>query len=144
MGKLGRGLKVQADALIHKCVDEHWDAIILPGGMPGAKSLRFSEDLMDILFMHASEGKLIGAICASPAVVLQYHGLLNGVATSHPAPRFTEDIDEWTDEKVVVNGNIITSQGPGTSLQFALKIVEALWDKKRADRIARELLTTND
>merc|ERR1712151_770936 len=139
MGKLARGLKVTADALIVNCTNEDWDAIVLPGGTVGAETLRDNKVLTELLKKHVSEGKLTAAVCASPAVVLQHHGLLKGSATCYPAQQHMEEIADWKDEKVVVNGNIITGQGAGCSMQFALKVVEALYGEEKADEIAWEL-----
>ncbi|MCP4665846.1 MAG: DJ-1 family protein, partial [Deltaproteobacteria bacterium] len=71
-----RGVKLVADKLISQCVDEVYNLVALPGGIPGAEHLRDSEDLTGILNRQYKAGRLYGAICASPAVVLQHHGLL--------------------------------------------------------------------
>ena len=123
--RLARGLKLTADCSIDDCASAEWDAIACPGGMPGAENLRDSATLTALLKKQASAGKLTAAVCASPAVIFATHGILNGPATCYPAPQFKEKIDGWTDAQAVVDGHILTSQGPGTSLQFALAIVEA-------------------
>eukprot|EP00558_Chaetoceros_sp_UNC1202_P006171 CAMPEP_0197239292 /NCGR_PEP_ID=MMETSP1429-20130617/5788_1 /TAXON_ID=49237 /ORGANISM="Chaetoceros sp., Strain UNC1202" /LENGTH=194 /DNA_ID=CAMNT_0042698689 /DNA_START=181 /DNA_END=765 /DNA_ORIENTATION=+ len=138
--KMSRGLKVCAETTIEAASKEEWDAIVLPGGMPGAKYLRDCVTLTEMLKKQAAAKKLYGAICASPAVVLQSHGLIDSGATSYPAPPFRGAMTDPSDEKVVVQGNVLTSQGPGTSLLFALSMGEQLYGKEAADRIASELL----
>ena len=83
--------------------------------------------------------------CGRPAVVLGAHGLLPASATCYPAPAFKDAValaSTWEDSTLVVNGHVITSQGPGTSLQFALKIVERLYGDDKAKEIAKQMLTT--
>lgn len=81
-----RGVKLVADAMIGDVVDKLFDAIVLPGGMPGAEHLASSEPLAALLKAQAASGRLTAAICAAPVVVLQKHGLLEGKkATAHPA-----------------------------------------------------------
>jgi len=125
--KMSRGLKICADVTIEEASKEEWDLIALPGGMPGANHLRDSEFLVEMLKKQQEQNKLYGAICAAPAVVLQTHGLLAGPgATCYPAPPFRATMADPSDDKVVVQGNVITSQGPGTSLLFALSLGEQL------------------
>eukprot|EP00933_Yihiella_yeosuensis_P044714 TRINITY_DN39985_c0_g1_i1.p1 TRINITY_DN39985_c0_g1~~TRINITY_DN39985_c0_g1_i1.p1 ORF type:complete len:301 (+),score=47.09 TRINITY_DN39985_c0_g1_i1:42-944(+) len=141
--KMSRGLKVVADTFIGECAGQDWDAIALPGGMPGAERLRDNKELVAMLKKQKESGRLTAAVCASPAVVFAEHRLLNQDATCYPAPKFKELIGEnWKDAEAVVDGNIVTSQGPGTSLQFALKIVELLFGLAKAEELAAQLLTT--
>uniref|UniRef100_A0A7S0A3B7 DJ-1/PfpI domain-containing protein n=1 Tax=Pyrodinium bahamense TaxID=73915 RepID=A0A7S0A3B7_9DINO len=140
--RMSRGLKVVADMLIGDCVDKQWDAIACPGGMPGAERLRDSAELTALLKEQHASGRVTAAVCASPAVIFAKHGLIGTSATSYPAPAFKELVgDVWTDAQAVVDGNVITSQGPGTSLQFALKIVEELYGKEKAEELAAQMVT---
>lgn len=80
------GAKIVADALISDCADAAFDLVSLPGGMPGASSLRDCKVLEDLVKKQAADGRLYAAICASPAVVLGSWGLLKGLkATCHPS-----------------------------------------------------------
>ena len=137
--KMSRGLQIVADVTIDECADRAFDCIALPGGMPGAEHLRDCETLTSMLKSHASSGKLTAAVCASPAVVFESHGLLPDSATCYPAPAFKEKIPGWVESQAVVDGHIVTSQGPGTSLQFALKLVECLYGKEKAEEIAQQM-----
>ena len=94
--------------------------------------------------MHCAAGRTTAttaAVCASPAVVFATHGLLKDSATCYPADAFKEKVPGWTEAQAVVDGNVVTSQGPGTSLQFALKLVEILYSKEKAEEIAKQMLT---
>ncbi len=134
-----RGVRLVADAHISDCLRQTYDLIVLPGGLPGAEHLRDCADLAELLKQQARAGRLYAAICASPAVVLQHHGLLeNHKATCYPA--MASDIRNWQDKKVLLDGNCITSQGPATALPFALKLIEILFDKKKADEVASSML----
>lgn len=129
--KMSRGLKICADVTIENASKEEWDLIALPGGMPGAKYLRDSEILAEMLRNQQKQNKLYGAVCASPAVVLQSLGLLGPGSTCYPAVPFRSTMVSPSDDKVVVQDNVITSQGPGTSLLFALSLGEQLVSLKQ-------------
>jgi len=136
-----RGVKIVATKLIGECTSEAWDLIVLPGGIPGANHLRDSEDLVSLLRKQRDSKKLLAAICASPAVVLATHSLLDGkTATCYPAQKFREALPRVSDEVVVVDDELITSQGPGTSLAFSLTLVKALYGSDKADSLAKEMI----
>jgi 4-methyl-5(b-hydroxyethyl)-thiazole monophosphate biosynthesis len=109
--------------------------------MPGAEHLRDAAPLIELLHRQKKAGRYYAALCAAPAVVLAHHGLLpEGPATAHPA--FVEQIGSrgTGDAPVVVNGNCITSRGPGTAIAFALKLVELLWDRDHAQTVAAPMV----
>ena len=134
-----RGVKIAADALIGDCKGKEYDLIALPGGLPGAEHLRDCGELIEMLKEQKRTGRFYAAVCASPAVVLQHHGLLEGkAATCYPSPDL--NLPGRKDVKVVVDGNCVTSQGPGTALEFALKFVEILFDKEKSQQVAKAML----
>lgn len=136
-----RGVRLVADTLISRCGDETYELIALPGGAAGAEHLRDNRELTEILKRQQKEGRWYAAICASPAVVLHHHGLLTGRgATCHPNFAHLLDNTESIDSRVVVDGNCVTSRGPGTALEFALKLVELLYGEQKADEIARSMV----
>jgi 4-methyl-5(b-hydroxyethyl)-thiazole monophosphate biosynthesis len=130
-----RGVKLIADKLISDCITETYDLIVLPGGQPGAENLRDCKELITLLKLQRDAKRFYAAICASPVVVLQHHGLLDGVgrATCHPA--LFNQLKNGLQERVVVDQNCITSQGPGTALEFGLKLAELLFNREIADKI---------
>lgn len=136
-----RGVRLVADKLIADCVDETYDLIALPGGMPGAEHLRDSKELAVILKRQQQENRLYGAICASPAVVFQHHGLLGQRrATSHP--NFIDRLEntDAIESRVVVDGTVVTSRAPGTALEFALRLVALLYGEQKAKEVAEPML----
>ena len=99
-----------ADVTIEEAAKQEWDLIALPGGVPGADHLRDCTTLVDLLKKQQEKKKLYGAMCASPAVVLATHDLVGAGATCYPAPPFRSLIPEASDDKVVVQDNVVTSQ----------------------------------
>jgi 4-methyl-5(b-hydroxyethyl)-thiazole monophosphate biosynthesis len=138
-----RGVKLVADKFIADCARQTFDLIALPGGMPGAEHLGDCAALIAMLKAQHKAGRFYAAICASPAVVLQVHGLLEGrQATCHPA--FAENLTGSTkasiESRVVVDTNCVTSRGPGTAMEFALKLVELLYSPAKAKEVAAPML----
>ena len=137
-------LKVIADttlAELAKGGTSGWDAVILPGGMPGAANLAASKETGALLKEMAADGKLICAICASPALVLSTHGLLAGKKfTCYPGMEEKVKDGKWSEDRAVIDGNIITSRGAGTAGEFAIAIIEKLLDKAAGEKIAETVL----
>ena len=136
-----RETKVVADASIDDCAGQAYDLIACPGGIPGALHLRDSQTLADLLKTQAAQGKLYAAICAAPVVVLQYHGLLKGKrATCFPS--FAPDLDnpESVADRVVIDGNCITSRGAGTAIEFALALITVISGKSKAENVGKRML----
>ena len=139
-----RGTNIVADSFIADCADKAWDLIAIPGGIEGADHLAASEILDQLLRSQAQQGKFYAAICAAPAVVLGSKGLLaDKTATSHP--RFYQSLiakEVDTESRVVVDGNCITSQGPGTAIDFALELVEQICGIVKREEVASPLVLT--
>jgi 4-methyl-5(b-hydroxyethyl)-thiazole monophosphate biosynthesis len=139
-GAPGTGASAKG-APVSDCLNVNYDLIALPGGMPGAEHLRDSKELEMMLKRQQQEGRLYAAICASPAVVFQHHGLLNQRrATCHPAHVHQLEDTSAVESRVVVDGTCITSRGPGTALEFALKLVELLFGEPKAREIAQAMV----
>lgn len=138
--KASQGTVFKADKLITDCMDEMFDLIVLPGGIPGAMNLRDSRELEMLLNQQADRKKLYGAICASPAVVLYHHGLVRpGRVTCHPG--FADQIENGNilETNVVVDENCVTSRGAGTACEFALKLVEMLFSEEKKKQVMKGL-----
>ncbi len=124
--------------------DDLYDAIVLPGGMPGAKNLFESKIVQALTTTLAKSNKIVAAICATPAVLLAPLGILNNKkATCYPSmeEHFHASTSHSSDA-VVVDRNIITSQGPATAFAFSLAIVEALYGIEKRNDVAHALLYT--
>jgi len=134
-----RGVQIVADKSIADCKNEVYDCIVLPGGLPGAEYLRDCGPLVEMLKAQKEAGRLYAAICASPAVALAPHGLLDDkTATGYPG---TEDkLPRVSNERVVVDGNCVTSMGPGTAMEFAVELVRQLLGAEKAGQTAEPLL----
>jgi len=133
-----RELKLTADAFFKDVASRDWDAIVLPGGLPGAEALGKHAGLIERLKQQRDAGRLYGGICAAPAVALARNGLLEGKrATGYPG---IDGIAQRVDEKVVVDGNCVTSQGPGTAIAFGLKLAELLAGAPKSKEVARTML----
>lgn len=139
------GVPVVADALLDELDLTSADALdnvewlILPGGMPGASNLSACAPLVSALKAHNSCGGKIAAICASPAVVLSAHGLLVGRrATCYPG--FECQGASLTAERVTVDRNIVTANGPSSASNFALEIVRQSVGDEAAIQVAAGML----
>ena len=135
-------LTVVADICIDALDLNDYDMLILPGGMPGTPNLKNSRILTDALKEFFEAGKPVSAICAAPTILAEL-GLLSGKkATCYPTrlPVLAENGAEALDEQVVRCGNILTSQGVGTAIPFALAIIESILGKERADEIAASIV----
>ncbi len=134
-------ITVETDLMIEQ-YQELPDAIVLPGGMPGAENLSKSEALKDLLQKMKRSGKLIAAICAAPAVVLAPNGLLDGKrATCYPG--YENELGpkvKFTADRVVVDGQVTTSRGPGTAIEFSLELVSQLVSAEKAAQLAQKMV----
>ncbi|WKT60339.1 DJ-1/PfpI family protein [Microbulbifer thermotolerans] len=134
-----RGVGIEADCLLQDCATGNWDMIAIPGGMPGAEHLHNSAPLIELITDQLKSGRWLGAICASPAVVLGRHGLISDYrATCHSAFRdeLTGQVKETSNDAVVIDRNLITSQAPGTAMDFALSLVGALFSAEVEKEVA--------
>ncbi len=116
------------------------EMIILPGGMPGTVNLEKSEYVMKAIDYCMENNIYIAAICAAPSI-LGHKNLLNGKkATCYLGFETQLFGSEYTGEPVVVDGNIITSRGAGTAMQFGSKLIEVLISKDRSILLEDSLL----
>jgi len=135
------GILVQSDLRDSELkTDDSIDMIVLPGGMPGTKNLEASPEVQKAIDYCVLNNRMIAAICAAPSI-LGHRGLLKG----HKAlcySGFEEQLEgaEIADGTVCVSGNFITSKGPGTAIDFSLKIVELLKSKEISAALSASLL----
>ena len=129
------------DTTLDEVEDQDFDMVVLPGGMPGADHLNNDPRVHGILKNAASKNRFTAAICAAPKV-LASAGLLNGKqATSYPGYLDPDSVPGMTyrEDPVVQDGKVITSRGPGTAMDFALTLVEALVGRKKRDEVEAAL-----
>ncbi len=126
MVKASRGVQLVPDVTLDVALQQDYDMVVLPGGMPGATHLKDDPRIIQLLKKMAAAGKYTAAICAAP-MVLAEAGLLEGKqATSYPG--FLDALPGVTlsTATVVQDGTVLTSRGPGTAMDFALALVEVL------------------
>jgi 4-methyl-5(b-hydroxyethyl)-thiazole monophosphate biosynthesis len=126
--KCSRGVVLMPDASLDEVLDQDFDMVVLPGGLPGADHLRDDPRIQALLRRMAEQGRYTAAICAAPKV-LASAGLLDGrEATAYPGVLSAEALPATRvlETAVVRDGGVITSRGPGTAMDFALALIEAL------------------
>lgn len=134
------GINVQTEDLFDEVNFVEFDMVVLPGGMPGTTNLDEHPGVKRVLEDYASSGKYIGAICAAPSI-LGGMGLLKGKRAAC-YPSFEDKLSGAVISRlpVVQDGNIITSRGMGTAIDFALKLTEILFDREKADELAESIV----
>jgi 4-methyl-5(b-hydroxyethyl)-thiazole monophosphate biosynthesis len=134
------GVAVVADGLFEDADRARCEMLILPGGGPGTARLLAHEGLKTALTEFAAAGKRIAAICAAP-MALARHGVLKGKkATIYDGMEDELKESEYIKEDVVVDGNIITSRGPGTAMAFALTLAGVLAGEDAAEKVRSDML----
>ncbi len=134
-------IPITADVLISDIANEQADALVLPGGLPGANNLYASKTLQTMLLEQNKREALIAAICASPAVVLGSLEILKGKeATCYPS--FEDKLigAKHSTAPVVRDGHIITGRGPAFSMHFAFEIIRVLKGEETYQGIAQGTL----
>ena len=136
-----RGIKLIPDKLLNEVLEDNFDMIVLPGGLPGADHLNNDPRIQTIVKKLAANNKYTAAICAAPRV-LATAGILEGKhATSFPGALDQFPVNNMTYEErsVVIDGNVITSRGPGTAMDFTLTLIELLLSKEKRDEVEEGL-----
>jgi 4-methyl-5(b-hydroxyethyl)-thiazole monophosphate biosynthesis len=131
------GIQIIADEIFTDALAEQgFDLVVLPGG-PGVRHLRKDPKVLKLARTQAASKGYLAAICAAP-MVLHDAGLLSGRRyTAHPS--VGSELKAVLDEPVVRDGNIITSRGPGTAVDFGLALVESLCGKEKAAEIRSDI-----
>lgn len=139
--KASRGITIIPDTCIDKVLNESFDLIVLPGGLPGADHLRDNQSLQTLIKKQASENKYLAAICAAPKALAEAGVLQGKKATGFPGilDALQDNSITITSNAVEIDGNIITSRGPGTAMDFALTLIELLKGKGKRDEVNQQL-----
>lgn len=133
-----RGVKLAPDTTLDEASAADFDAIVVPGGYGGVQNLMADDRALEAIRAATRAGRWVCAICAGP-LVLEKAGVLAGRrATCYPGVEL--QTTTRVNERVVVDGKLITSQGPGTSMAFALEIVKQLGGAALAQKVASGLL----
>ncbi|CAD7851870.1 MAG: DJ-1/YajL/PfpI superfamily, includes chaperone protein YajL (former ThiJ), parkinsonism-associated protein DJ-1, peptidases PfpI, Hsp31 [Olavius algarvensis Gamma 1 endosymbiont] len=140
--RASRNTVLVPDTSLAAVMDQTFDMIVLPGGLPGAQHLDQDERIHALLERQRAADRFTAAICAAPKV-LAGAGLLDGKsATNYPGAVAPEDFPgvALVDAPVVVDGKVITSRGPGTAMDFALQLIESLVGKAKRDEVETALV----
>lgn len=139
--KGAHAISVVADVLLSGLDQEAvYDAMVLPGGLPGAHHLRDDERVIELIQAQAGAGRLVAAICAAP-IVLEKAGLTQGKeGTSYPGFEGELSFDAYSQAITVSDGNLITARGPAAAVYFALEIIAYLLGTEAAEKIKGDIL----
>lgn len=141
--KASRGITLTADCKLVDVADEEFDVIALPGGVEGSEIFSESTVLVEMVKQQKYDGRWVAAICAAPALVLQKHQIFpNAIMTCHPSFQDHIPQNKWRDKRVTIDvtDKLITSQGPGSALEFAMEIIIQLSGKAYAWSIAEPMV----
>ena len=133
-------IPVTADMTLSQVNFEEYDCLVLPGGGQGTKNLEACEPLMQQVDAFYAAGKYIAAICAAPTVLASLGFLEGRKATAYPSCMEGLTGAEPSYESVVVDGNVTTSRGLGTAVDFALSLIGQLLGEEKADEIAESVV----
>ncbi|HBM17509.1 MAG TPA: DJ-1 family protein [Lentisphaeria bacterium] len=137
--KGSHNIVVKADRKLEN-TDLEYDAIFLPGGMPGSAKLRDNKLVIELIMRCYNTGKLVSAICAAP-IALYKAGILKGKKhTAHPSVKEIFIDSVYTGSRVEISDNIITAKGPGAAAEFALEVARYLGLEKEAEKLYRDMV----
>jgi 4-methyl-5(b-hydroxyethyl)-thiazole monophosphate biosynthesis len=132
---------VRPDTSLNKIDFRHFDGLVLPGGAPGFVNLGNDERILNIAREMDRAGKYVAAICAAPSVLIKAGVLQGRRATVSPSGKAQlQACAYFCEDRVVVDGNLITSRAPGTALEFALKLVEVLVGKEKMLQVKEQTM----
>jgi 4-methyl-5(b-hydroxyethyl)-thiazole monophosphate biosynthesis len=138
-----RGIRLAGHLPLDQVLDQDFDLVYLPGGGDSAACCRDDARIQDLAQRQLASGRLLAVICACPIPLVPRALAHDRVVTSYPAVRDTVEpaVREWRDQAVVIDGNLITSQGPGTAMALALTLARLLAGEDTAADVAAGLLT---
>jgi len=132
------GVRIIADKKFSDINPEDYEGLVIPGGMANVNTLIEYLPLLSLVERFNQQRKIIAAICAAPRILAKLGLLRDKKATIYPG--LERNLSYPRPEKVVVDGNIVTSQGPGTAIEFSLKLVEILSSKQKSEEIRKEIV----
>lgn len=137
-----RGIPLAAHALLAAVADRVFDAVYLPGGLRSAEHHRDDARTQELIAAQLRAGRLLAAICAAPIALVPRRLCADRAVTCYPAmrPQVEPAAKAWLDQPVVEDGNLVTSQGPGTSLALAFTLARRLAGPAKAQQVARDML----
>lgn len=139
--RASRGVTLVPDTDLDSALQRDYDMVVLPGGAAGADNLNNDARISELLKKMADSGKFTAAICAAPKVLAASGVLAGKQATCYPGHIHADNPYQvkLINDPVVVDGNIVTSRGPGTAMDFALSLIELLVGRTRRDEVEAAL-----
>ncbi|MEN8216263.1 MAG: DJ-1 family glyoxalase III [Pseudomonadota bacterium] len=140
--KASRGVVLIPDTTLDEAIKQSFEMIVLPGGLPGADYLNNDPRIHQLLKDMHEQGKYTAAICAAPKVLADAGLLANKSATSYPGVLESMSVPDmqFIDAPVVKDGQVVTSRGPGTAMDFALELIETLVGRDTRDKVEAGLV----
>jgi len=137
-----RNIIVKADLTMAQADFSKYDMLILPGGGPGVDNLIACPEVLEQVRNFVSENRLVGAICAAPKVLVKAGVINDRTVTSYPSlePEISGQAKAYSQERVVEDGNIISSRAAGTALEFGLALLKALQGPDVSEKVKSEIL----
>ena len=137
-----RGTVIVPDTTLDEALKQDYDMIVLPGGLPGADNLMADKRIQQVLKDMAAGNQYIAAICAAPKVLANAGLLENKKVTSYPGAleQFSIPGMQTSNQPIEQDGNIITSRGPGTAMDFTLHLIEILTSPEKRKQIEQALV----
>lgn len=138
--KSAQDITMHADVMLDDINLMDFDMIMVPGGSEGVENLKKSPLLMEALKSFMAEGRPVSAICAGPTVLAAADVLEGHKATCYPGCETVFPAGVYVKQPVVEDGNLITSEGPGTALRFGIAVLGSIMGKQVADEVAAGML----
>lgn len=130
-----RGIKMLPDQTIAELHLAELDMIVLPGGLEGTRNLGENQQVLNLVKEAHAAGKIVAAICAAPAVLVRAGIAAGRELTSHPAAAAHMQGVKYSEQRVVQDGNIITSRAAGTTFEFAFALMQALLGPEAVEKV---------
>jgi len=136
-----RGTKLIPDATLDQVLEQEFDMLVLPGGLPGADNLNADPRIHNLITYMNQNNRWLAAICAAPKVLATAGLLENKKVTSFPGSLKGIDVPgmHYVSDAVVIDGNVVTSRGPGTAMDFALSLITLLIGKENSAKVEASL-----
>jgi DJ-1 family protein len=135
-----RAITIQSERRLSELSGRDFDALVLPGGMGNARALAADPEALRLVREARGLERLVGAICAAPVVLKSADAIRGARLTSHPSVEKELADERYSHDRVVKDGRLVTSRGPGTALEFALALVVELCGAERAAAVAAPMV----
>lgn len=138
---IGRnGIKVLADEPLEAVIGKTFDMVVLPGGAQGTEILKRDANVKKAVERLMKQGGFVAAICAAPTVLAAIGAIRGAHLTCHPSVREELRAEKLSDERVVIDNKLITSQSPGSAMEFAFALAGALFGQEKIKEVNKGVM----